>query len=179
MGCRDERFTLLTPAEFKNSLARKLIPVVDGIRDLRTQFGLRPYQVRLIRTQWTGGKRGLGQELTVIDLPILPTPLISDLTGVALTVTPSALEELGTIVLSEISGAYSDDMLLGKDDQGNGPGPDEDVWYEVALLGPTGEIAARRRFVWRSLPAYQAAQFQWLITLERAYDDRTRAGDVR
>jgi len=67
--------------DLSRTLTRRLISTVDGLRDLLTRFGLRPYEVRMVRTKWTGGYRGAGQEIVVFDEAILPTPLILGLDG--------------------------------------------------------------------------------------------------
>jgi hypothetical protein len=178
-GCGPERFTDFRGGGIADTLAQELVPVADELRDLRVQFGLRPYMVHVVRTRWSGGRRGVGQEVVVSDTAILPTPLISDLTGLGLTVTPAALDEVGQITLSEVSGAYTEDQLLGWSDAGERPGPDEQVFYEVEFLLPGGGPGERRRFSTRSAPYYQADRFQWVMTLARASDARSRTGELR
>jgi len=163
------------------TLARDLVTTVDSLRDIYTQFGLRPYVVSLIKTRWSGGKRGQGVE-SLIGNPItlLPTPKISDMSAVAEIVTPVGLDEFGSIMLSEVSGSYTEDFLRGADDEGRPPSIDEQFYFEIefppACAGGNGD---RRRFLMSAAPMYFPDKFQWNLRLERARQDRTRNGDVR
>lgn len=172
-----QQFTVLSGEDLKCTLARKLIPVVDRIRDLNTQFGLRPYIVRIIRTRWSGGQRGDGVENVVYEAPILPTPLISDLSGLTEIVQPVGLDEVGAIVVSEVSGSYTEDYLLGRGSAGESIPADEQFYYEIEFPRPGNQPGERRRFFPRSAPTYQPARFQWTVTLERSHEDRSRSGE--
>ncbi len=176
---RPRPFTNLSGLDLSNTLARKLIPVADTLRDLRTKFGMRPYEVHIIRTRWTGGERGLGEEYTKSDLVILPTPRLVDLTSLAEIVQPIGLDEIGIVTLDEISGRFTEDQLRGFHDDGTPPDADENVFYEVVFPqtdGSTGN-AQRRRFFPVSAPHYTAGKFEWVLRLERARPDRPR-GDA-
>jgi hypothetical protein len=166
--------------ELCGSLAFTLRPVVDMIRDLYTTFGLRPYKVSLVRTSWSGGRRGLGVELVVSSRVILPTPLISDMTSLAEIVTPVGLDEFGSVLLSQVSGTFTEDQLRGHIFDGDPVPFDQQFYYEVefppACEGDEGE---RRRFTIKGAPMYFADRFQWNITLERQRSDRTRQGVPR
>lgn len=191
-SCRAERFTRLTPREYANSIARRYIPIVDAARDVRAQLGFRPYGITVVRTRWTGGRRGDGAQDLVSAIELLPVPLLSDLSAMTTIVSEAQLLETGTILVSEISGAYTEDQLLGRGDGGAPIGHDENVWWEVAFLNGAapGECAPddggglavatpRRRFQMRSPPFYQATKFGWSVTLTRAHDARGRDGTVR
>ena len=65
--------------ELANSLLRRLIPTVDAARAVGVRLGLRQYEVRIIRTQWTGEFRGEGEEFLVDERPLTPTPLVMGL----------------------------------------------------------------------------------------------------
>jgi hypothetical protein len=177
--CNPPRFTRLSSTEFGQTLGQQLIPVADDLRDLQTQFGLRPYRVRIIRTRWTGGRRGIGEEVVSSEMEILPVPLVSDLTSLAEIVSPVGLDEHGGIVLSEVSGRYTDDQLRGLDIDGTPPAEDEQVMYEVEFPRSDGKPGERRRFHIRSAPHYFADEFQWRVPLERAHEGRDRRGELR
>lgn len=159
------------------SLAFTLRSTVDRLRDLYTQFGLRPYKVSLVRTGWSGGRRSLGVELVISSKVILPTPKIMDLSGLAEVVTPVGMDEFGSIMLQEVSGTFTEDQLHGKVFDGQPLPLDQNFYYEVefppACAGDNGE---RRRFTVKNAPMYFADQFQWHVSLERQRSDRTRTG---
>lgn len=172
------RFTDLSGINLKRTLAQRLISVADGLRDLRTKFGMRPFEVHILRTKWTGGRRGYGEESVVSDLPILPVPRIVDLGSLTEIVQPIGMDEIGSVGMEEISARYTDDQLRGYHDDGTPPDDDEQVYYEVTF--PTrDEQQTRRRFCLRSAPMYYAGRFEWVVRLEKSHADRDRDGDVR
>lgn len=176
---KGELFTQLDGRAAEDTVARRLIRVADRMRDVRVRFGLRTYKVHMVRTRWSGGVRGKGVETLVSDDVVLPTPLVSDLTGLALTVGPAVFNEIGTIVLSEVSGKYTENMLQGRGRGGEPVPDDESFWYEVEFTQAGMDTAERRRFSIRSAPMYQAGRFQWLITLHVASQGRGREGELR
>ena len=60
MACGPTRFSQLNGMDLSKTLGRRLINTVDRLRDIPVRFGLRPYEVHVIRTRWTGGERGVG-----------------------------------------------------------------------------------------------------------------------
>ena len=179
-GCgQPSRFTDITGEGVQNTLGRQLIPVADDLRDLFTQFGLRPYKVHIIKTRWAGRKRGDGVETVVSSRTILPTPLVTDLTALNEIVTPVGLDEEGGILLQEISGCFTEDDLRGHQEDGTPVAANEQLYYEIEFPKPNGEDSERRRFHMRSAPMYFADNFAWQVRLERAREDRNRAGEPR
>jgi hypothetical protein len=172
-------FTAVTSHSITCTLARKLIPVADSLRDLYTVFGLRPYRLKLIKTRWSEGIRGRGVEEVTMERLIEPTPLVLDLSALTEIVQPVGLDEIGTIRVEQISGRYTEDMLRGWDDEGNSPSPDEQVFYEIEFPIPDDADGIRRRFVLRTAPMYFSDKFQWVIMLEKSHEDRARNGDLR
>lgn len=163
------------------TLAQRLIPVADNIRNLFTRFGLRSYKVRIVRIRWGGGRRGLGVPFLKGTLDILPTPMVQDLSTLTEILTPVGLDETGVIVVSQISGSFTDDQLRFLDEDGQQPGPDEEVFYEIEYPQPDGprNSSQKRRFVLRGAPNYNPGGFEWTIRLEKSNEDRTRGGDPR
>ena len=169
-----------TQMELSNTLAQRLIPVADNIRNLFTRFGLRTYKVRIVRVRWSDGRRGRGVPQVVAEKDILPTPLVQDLSGITEILNPIGLDEVGTITVSEISGRFTDDELRFLAEDGEPPGPDEEVFYEIEFPDPDGNRdSVKRRFLLRGAPYYNAGRFQWQIRLERVNEDRSRDGDIR
>lgn len=171
------KFTDPTSLQYSKTLARRFVPLADKLRDLMTKFGLRPYKVRIMRVKWSGGQRGVGAPTIVSEIHILPTPLISDLTSLQEIVHPTGLCEHGSIQLSEVSGTFTDDDLMGRDKDGAPPGADDEVFYEIEFPRPDGLASTRRRFYMTSPPHYHAGRLQWIIRLEKSHEDRDRDGD--
>ena len=176
-----QRFDDPTKMRLSGTLAQKLIPVADGIRNLFTRFGLRTYKVRIVRIRWAGGRRGLGVPTVASELDIFPTPLVQDLTTLTEIATPVGLDESGVIVVSEISGRFTDDQLRFLDADGEEPGPDENVFYEIEYPQPDrlSATSVKRRFFLQGAPYYSAGRFQWSVRLVKANEDRSRQGDPR
>src|SRR5574337_474611 len=173
---RPKPFTDLSGLDLSNTLARKLIPVADVLRDLRTKFGMRPYEVHIIRQRATGGDRGVGEQYTMSDVVILPTPRIVDLSTLADVVQEIGLDELGSVTMDEISGRFTEYQLRGFHDDGSPPDQDEVVFYEV-FFPQIGSTGTRRRFYPASAPHYAAGRFEWSLRLERARPDRPPDSD--
>lgn len=179
MKCDKPKFTVLSGEKLAKSFASSLISAADSIRDLYVQFGLRTYLVSIIRTGWTGGKRGMGVEYVKEEIEVLPTPRLSTLDSVTEILQPVGLDEIGYVMLSEISGRYTEDELLGRIKDGIPLGKDEQVFYEIHFPQKDGNPGIRRRFLIRAAPFYSAERLQWSIQLQRAHEDRTRAGELR
>lgn len=169
-------FTVSTPELLKRSLGQRLIPVIDRVRDLATQLGTRPYRVRLIRTRFSGPRRGVGVESVVYDLELLPTPKVVDMSSLTEVITPAGMNEQGTVQLQQISGRYTEEMLVGVGPDGNQVAANEAVYYEVEFFRRDGGPSEKRRFVRDVLPFYDAGKVEWVVTLVSAVDNRSRAG---
>lgn len=181
MSCNPPPFTTLSGADLSRTLGQGLIETVDSLRDLHAQFGLRPYRVRIIVTEWTGGERGLGEEVVVRSTELLPVPKVSDVSALAKELSSIGLEEAGSLMVSEISGRFGEGVLTGHDAAGNPPEQQQSFQWEVLFLTPgeAGDFGVRRRFFPSSAPTYDAAGFQWRVTLARAHPERLPNGEVR
>lgn len=175
--CRQE-FTELSQADLSRTLARALVPCVDAVRDLYTCLGVRPYEVAMIRTRWSSGRRGVGVEEVVEERKILPTPLVPSLNALDTVVEAIGEQEMGEITVSQISARYTEDELLGRRPGGEESEPGEDFFWEVRLLTDDG-MGWRRRFLPHSAPHLDFLKFQWTINLLRAVADRARSGETR
>jgi hypothetical protein len=158
----------------KCSLAQKLIPAVDRIRDLYTKFGMRPYRVWLVRTRFAGHKRGQGVEQVVLEQEILPTPLVVDMRALTEVVTPVGLNEQGVVQLQYVSGRYTEELLMGVGPDGSQVASNETAYYEIEFFRRDGAPSERRRFVRDSVPQYNSSQFQWMVTLVSVLENRAR-----
>ena len=170
-------FTKVTDLQLSKTLAQKFIPLVDRLRDLKTKFGLAPYVVRIIRVRWSGDHRGVGTPSVEKEMDLLPTPKVMDLGTMTEIVQPIGLDETGTILVTEISGRFTDDQLRFIDGQEREK--NEEVFYEIEYPQPGGKPTIRRRFYVRGTPFYHAGRLQWQVRLERAHQDRDDQGDLQ
>lgn len=175
-GCKGDGFTKVSAGLIRGSLATRLAKVADKARDLNTKLGLRQYTVKVIRTQWTGKKRGLGVEEVVSETDILPTPLVIDVGAIAEQLSPFGRNETGALMIEQISHRYTEDFLLGVDPLGRQPGPDEQVYWEVQFYRPDGQPAERRRMRLAQAPFYNPMKLMWTVTLESTNENRQRDG---
>lgn len=152
----------------------------DRARDMYTRAGLRPYTVTIVRARYAGMRaRGDGPAEIIGEWQLLPTPKIGDLSAIGEVLDADQLREMGQVLLTQVSLAYSEDMLLGRGETGAPIPPSETVFYEIRHVDKLGRVTSRSRFVTSSKPYADTGQGQWVITLARAPWDRDRAGVLR
>lgn len=176
----DRRVRQITPSEAKRTIASRLAPVVDRVRQVVVRVGLRPYNVFLVWTRWGGIVRGKGEESVIVREPLTPTPKL-DLTGLERASGAAGYVETGTATLAKVSTTYTSDELSGllsdrlrelhKVEQVPEP---LDFYYEVVEDGRGDVPPARRRFRLSAAPS--RASFTWTVKLERMNQDATRDG---
>lgn len=156
-----------------STLVEQLGKTVDDLRQLYTDFGLRPYRVFSVVTRWSGGAPGRGDEALVSETELLPTPVVK-VDGLRGELTSGGLTERGTTRLSELSPRYTEDeirQLFHCE-----PLPDGlQGWIEIRIDARDGSTE-RRRFVTRGVPERDAERFQWRSVLIRQDSARTRSG---
>lgn len=157
-----------------NTLVQKLTPVADKVRNLKTRLGGRPYEAFLIHTRWSGGVRHKGTEEILSVTQILPGVQVSALTAQSQTLQSAGLDEVGTIIVSEISPSYTEDELLGIGPQGQPIPADQQFYWEITYPRPYPDAAVRRRYTVDSSPDYRATQFDWKVVLVKAGEERDR-----
>lgn len=167
------------------TLAQDLVPIVDDIRQIATDFGVRPYRVFMVHIQWTGPARGIGEPQEISRREILPTPVVADMSATARTLAAVGMVEEGSIRLSKISASLTEDDLLGRTpDLAMFDGTRRDrrnveFFYEVVQARPTGtEPAVRRRFVPESAADLKPGMAGWTISLRKQQQDRSRDGQM-
>jgi hypothetical protein len=171
-----KRFTEVTSAQAKKTLARRFVGLADSLRDLLTKFGLRSYRVSLVRIQWSGGKRGRGVPTVVEETPILPTPKIGSLEAISEMASSIGLNEVGSLELSQVSGTFTEEQLSGRSPEGDPIPPSQEFFYEVEFF-PNDGLPTKRRFFPSSAPVYFPGRLQWCVQLTKANKDRMREGD--
>lgn len=165
-GCAP--YGTVTTALGQCGLAADLAPCVDDALSIYTELCLRAYTVAVVRTRWTGGERGVGQEEFRCRHEILPVPRVS-LGGLQKQLLEVGTNEQGAVTVSEISSRYSEDFLSLLQTNGEPVDDAEQAYFEVSY--PRG---ARRRFTIQGVPVYDPEALLWRVTLTRSGDDRNR-----
>lgn len=172
------KFTVVTGQQIRKSLARRFVPLGDSLRNLLTKFGLRTYRVTLVTVQWSGGERGVGTPVVIKEEMVLPTPKLSDLSGITEIVQPVGLDEVGQLFVSQISGRFTEDQLMGRASDGSDIAHDTEFFWEIEFPSPDdGAPGEKRRFFPRGVPKYEPGRLAWTVRLEKSHEDRTRGGD--
>lgn len=156
------------------TLVEDLGELADDLRQMYTDFGLRPYRVWSVTYRWTGGGIGLGEMVLASETEMLPTPKFT--TTVKRKPQDAGYVERGDAKLREISPRYTEDQVrslfhrepLPKGFQG---------FIEVRIDERDGN-AQRRRFTVSDVPYRDAEKFEWVATLTKQDADRDRAGRV-
>ncbi len=171
----------LTPEQAKRTIAHRFTRLGDKIRQLNTKFGLRPYRVFLIWTKWSGEERGMGDEVELKRLEILPTPKVSNLDNVTFSLMHSGTVPVGSVKVEEISGQMTQDTLQGRGLTGMPEWVDHipepySFFYEVVEDGRGDDPANRPKFRLLNVPFRRAGKVDWTLMLERISEDRNRLG---
>lgn len=158
------------------SLVEELGAEVDGIRQLYTDFGLRPYRVFSTVVGWTGGERHRGRAQVVSETEFLPTPLVREIDTQNRDLRSGGHVERGTVRLEQISARYTEDEVYKLFGRSLGPG--EECYIEVRHDRRDGSTE-RRRYIVSGIPERKADRFEWVVRLTKQDENRTRAGAPR
>ena len=165
------------------TLAGRLVPVVDKVRNLYARLGVHVYRVYLVHVVWSGGKRGVGQQRITSRTEILPVPRVRDLSSVRRPIRSTGVTEEGDVVVDRISGKYAEDDLLGRTPDLADPAlprtsrSDVEFFWEIVENRPTTPNPVIRRFSPPSAaPFIRRDAAQWSVTLTRQAGDRGRRG---
>lgn len=187
----------LTPQQARKTLAHRLGPRVDRLRQISTRFGLRPYRVFLTWTHAQGALAGRGDESLIARVEILPTPRVTDMS--ALARRPWSVGQLpeGTVRVDRVSVLFTADNLSGLVIPSDPPrrvpdgrrvggtelvpstDPQTDFFYEVVEDGRGDDPPRRDRFRLYGQPYRDAGAVSWVVLLEAASDPTDRAGQPR
>jgi hypothetical protein len=190
---------LPSPTAARKTLVHRFAARADRLRQLYTRFGMRSRRVFLVWTVAAGEERGAGSESVIARRELLPTPKVSDATGI--TRRPISIGEIpdGSVRLEQVSaGAYTEDNLRGKSipqDYAQGmpqPGSSQqlggtdgnplvvqpfDFFYEIVEDGRGDDPAARSRFRLLASPWRNESGMYWGIYLQPMSGPLDRMGN--
>jgi len=95
-------------------LLGRLAPTVARLRNrFNTAFGTKAYDVYLVWTRWGGSERGEGDEHPILQLELLPTPVVEDLASVAFQGTTGGILPVGSVRLTQVTPMITANVLEG------------------------------------------------------------------
>lgn len=156
------------------SLVEQLGSVADDLRQLNTDFGLRPYRMFSVLYRWTGGEIGRGEPEVASTEEFLPTPNVV-MGGVRKEPREGGTVERGDVRVTQLSPRYTEDQIrtlfhcrpLAVGFEG---------FLEIAVDERDGSTP-RRRYVVVGVPSRDAGAFQWTASLVRQDAARLRDGE--
>jgi len=164
-------------SEYKDTLLGDFLDgCIDDLRQIASDLGARPYRVFIIRTRWSGKRRGQGVEEILEERELTPTPKIEPISSVQLQLQDLGMDEVGGLSITEISPRYTENFLLGRELDGSELPKTDTIYWEVRLSrgDPKSKI---RRFMMQGIPSYEATRLQWTVRLVRAGSDRDPEGN--
>lgn len=165
----------------ETSLVESFGGVVDDLRQLYTDFGMRPYRVFSVVGKWSGGRRGYGEWVLQSEVELLPTPKVMVEQGpgqfgrLAEVSNPAGLTERGSIKLFEISPRYTEDDVRQLFHIQPETKPVFEGFIELSIDRRDGQTK-RRRFAVDHAPQRRAGSFDWTVTLRSSDQNRDRGG---
>lgn len=168
----------LRPFEAQRSLANRLSPMVDRLRQFSTKFGLRSRRVFLVWTHFTGEERGEGEERLVARVELLPTPKVSELVGQQLVLYAGGVLPTGTMRVERISARFTEAQLTGRAipgrEEGDAVPQPYDFFYEMVEDGRDGLSPLPFRYRLLGAPSRKEGGVSWTLLLERQQEAPTR-----
>lgn len=165
---------LFPPDDPSATFAEGMGAIVDDVRSLVSDMGLRPYRVFSVLVRWSGGEVGRGEPVS-FEREFVPTPKLIE-PSVTSEPRSGGLVERGLATLTEISPRYTEDEL--RDLFGCDERPGVEIFVEVRVDARDGSTE-RRRFAVSGMPFRDADGFQWVARLIRQDGGRRRDGSVR
>ena len=156
------------------SLVESMAPLVDQMRQMVVDEGLRYYEVFSVVVRWSGGERHRGTPTVIAETPFLPIPQVVGVSGVDRELRAGGAVKRGGIWLRKLSPRYTiDDILLLFPRELRS---DEEHYIEVRGDSRDGSTP-RDRYVIVGRPERKA--WEWEVRLEKADENRTRGGAPR
>jgi hypothetical protein len=137
-----------------------LIPDVDDLRELATEFGIRPYRLLAVIRTWDGTEVGDGA-YTDVSVEYTPRPVVKPFTSIRNRLEPCGLMEAGFAVIEELSLSYTYPEVTGV-----GIGLTVAQEFKLALAEGEGQLQPTRFFVHDAPPFSDREKTQgWILKL--------------
>lgn len=157
------------------SLVESMAPLVDEMRQMVVDAGLRYYEVFSVVVRWSGGERHRGDPVVIGEQPFLPIPEVVGVGNVDKELRAGGAVRRGGIWLRKLSPRYTiDDILLLFPRELR---PDEEAFIEIRGDSRDGTKTPHDRYVIVGRPERKA--WGWEVRITKADEDRTRQGGVR
>lgn len=133
--------------------------VIDGLRgDLHPAFGVRAYRVYTVLRQWSGRSVGEGSYQDT-ETEIDPQPFVARWDGLRFNLEPCGIDELGEIVLTEVSLTYTEAELTGRPLEQN-------QQFMIKLTDAHGQQSTEKYFI-HTKPPYvdREEDMGWVVWL--------------
>lgn len=172
------------PEATQDTFAADMQDVVDDIRGLNAEFGIRPYRVFLVHAAWSGGRRGEGTLQVTSRREILPPPRVTDLDGLRARVGATGVVEEGDLRVDEISARIPQDDLMGRTPDLQDPvrkrtsQKNVEFFWEVVEARASIPRPAPRRFSPPVTLSMARSGFEWRAVLVKAAYDLARDGST-
>ena len=172
------------PYEVPQTLAGKLVSVVDRLRQIPAKFGIRPYRVFLVHIRWSGQRIGEGNPEEISRCEITPIPRVTEMSSTTEVLRSIGLTEEGTLSVDRISPRFTEDDLMGRTPDLQDPelprtGLDNvEFRWEVAENRPSLPASVRRAYKPSAVPSLSRDGFQWKVLLVKTDYDAGRQGSL-
>lgn len=171
------------PAFEPSTLAGRLIPIADKLRNLNALYGLAIYRVWLVHIEWTGRKVGEGQERVISRREVLPVPRVRDFNAVRRIPSFAGVIEEGDLVIDRVSARYTEDDLMGRTPDLTDPNArrttprNRQFFWEVRENRNSTPPPPIRRFSPpTAAPMLSRGGFAWTVILTKQAVDPSRHG---
>jgi hypothetical protein len=160
------------PETGRRTLAESLGPAVDGIRQIATDLGVRPYRVFLVHWRWPG-RRGIGKPVETHREEILPTPRVQDMLSTNFAVSAFGTSEGGGLFIDQVSQRYSEADLTGRTpDLMDAVRPQTsssnvEFFWEVRERRNTTPPTKPRRYIPSGVPMLNRTGMHWRVNLQK------------
>jgi hypothetical protein len=167
------------------TLAGRLVPVADLLRNLLAKTGIRIYRVFIVHAYWTGPRRGVGDQIIASRRELLPMPRVRDLNAVRRNLLAAGLTEEGDIIVDQISARYTEDDLSCRTPDNIDPQIPRtslktvEFWYEIQENRASQPSPPIRRFSPPvATPMLSRGGLAWTVVLTKQGEDRGRRGEA-